>query len=168
MKRYSLRSDLAKSDMGRAIALGIALGIVLGIVIEAYFTPIVETAHAEETIVLIVPEEVIIEVVFDWDIARVKEEIVKMFPEDSATALKIAACESGFRMIQSNHILSYGREESFGYFQVHARAWEKTAIRLGLEDYKTNPRQNLEMARYIYDSAGKRWNPWMCYTKKMI
>ena len=168
MKRYSLRADLARSDMGRAMAIGIALGIVLGIVIKAYFTPIVETVYAEETIVLIVPEEVIIEVVFDWDITRVKEEIVKMFPEDSATALKIAACESGFRMIQSNHVLSYGREESFGYFQVHARAWEKTAIRLGLEDYKTNPRQNLEMARYIYDNAGKRWTPWMCFTKKMI
>jgi hypothetical protein len=54
----------------------------------------------------------------------------------------------------------YGREESFGIFQVHARAWEHVAVELGL-DYKNNVRDNIAMARYIYEQHG--FAPWTCY-----
>jgi len=59
----------------------------------------------------------------------------------------------------------YGREESFGIFQIHARAWESEAVRIGLGGYKTDIEQNIKMARHIYDSGGKSWRPWTCYTQ---
>lgn len=146
--------------------IGAGIGIVVGLVIDAYFTPIVETAHAEpveETQYEIVLLEV--ETTEEYIIKRIKQT----FPEDSETAVKVARCESGLRVeIQSQHQLSYGQERSFGLFQIHAPDHEATAKRLGYGDYKTDLDQNLLMARYIYESAGKRWTPWSCYTKKMI
>lgn len=144
--------------------VGIGLGIVLGIVIDAYFTPVVEVAQAEE---VITPEVVMIEVetTEEYIIKRIKQT----FPEDSETAIKIARCESGLRVeIQSQHQLSYGQERSFGLFQIHAPDHEATAQRLGYEDYKTDLEDNLAMARYIYEQSGKKWTAWSCYTKKMI
>lgn len=113
------------------------------------------------------PAIVLLEVVYTQeDIIR---KIKEVFPEDPETAVKIARCESGLRIeVQSGHTLSYGREQSFGLFQVHAPHWEKTAKQLGYEDYRTNLDHNLSLARYIYDSAGKKWTPWSCFTKKMI
>lgn len=63
-------------------------------------------------------------------------------------------------MVQSNHIQPYGREESYGIFQIHARAWEATAQQLGYGDYKTNVESNILMARYIYEVSG--WGAWTC------
>lgn len=145
--------------------VGIALGIVLGIFIDVYMTPVAEKAHAEITEV--VPVEVQIEVTYTTeDIVR---KIKETFPEDPETAVKIARCESGLNIeVQSQHILSYGQERSFGLFQIHEPAHHKTALRLGYENYQTDIDDNLAMARHIYDSAGKRWTAWSCYTKKMI
>lgn len=64
-------------------------------------------------------------------------------------------------MVQSKNTLSYGREQSFGIFQIHAKDWEQTAIKLGLPDYKTNVEQNLKMARHVYEVQG--WDAWTCY-----
>ena len=95
--------------------------------------------------------------------------MVDTFPEAPQTALAIVACESGFETdIQSRHILDYGREESFGLFQIHSRVHHETALRLGLPDYKTDPEQNAKMARYIYESAGHSFQPWTCYSKNLI
>jgi hypothetical protein len=91
--------------------------------------------------------------------------IIETFPEAPRTALAVAECESNLLMVQSNHIQSYGREESFGIFQVHARAWDTEAKRLGL-DYINDVRDNIKMARHIYDHHG--WQPWTCYSKNMI
>jgi hypothetical protein len=91
------------------------------------------------------------------------------FPERPRTALAIVACESGFEIdVRSKHILSYGREESYGLFQIHARVHHETAMRLGLTEYKTDPEQNAKMARYIYESAGHSFQPWTCYSKNLI
>ena len=62
-------------------------------------------------------------------------------------------------MVQSRHMQPYGREESFGIFQIHARAWDGVAKELGL-DYINNVRDNIKMARYIYDQVG--WGAWTC------
>ena len=85
--------------------------------------------------------------------------IHETFPESPRTALAVAECESSLRMVQSNHIQPYGREESFGVFQVHARAWEEDAKQLGL-DYKNDVRDNIAMARYVYEQSG--WGAWTC------
>lgn len=93
-------------------------------------------------------------------------EIRNTFPEDPSTALAVAACESGYQMIQSRHIQPYGRERSFGIFQIHEPDWHDTAIRLGYPDYQTDVEQNLQMARYIYEQSG--WRAWSCYTKNQL
>lgn len=102
-----------------------------------------------------------------------KEDIIKKieraFPESPVIAVKIAKCESGLNpKIQSQHILSYGQERSFGLFQIHEPAWDKTAKKLGLDNYQTDVEENIAMARYIYEQSGKRWSAWSCFTKNMI
>jgi hypothetical protein len=164
-----LRRQLKESDSlfdGTLIAAGIGIGIIFGIVIHVYFTPVVETVHAEEQAV-IEPVEVILEVTYT------KEDIIRRieaaFPEDAKTAVKIAKCESGLRpVIQSQHTLSYGQEKSYGLFQIHAPDWHHVALHLGYTEYRTSVEENIKMARYIYELAGKKWTPWSCYTKGMI
>lgn len=134
-----------------------------------YFSPVVEVAQAETIVIEEKPQEVLIEVVYNWSEERIIEEIKKAFPEDPKTAVAIAKCESGLIVdIQSRHQLSYGREESYGLFQLHAKAWDKKAKELGYGDYRTSPRDNIDMARWIYVQSGKKWTPWSCWTKKMI
>lgn len=114
-----------------------------------------------------VPVPVIIRI--NWTPARIEQEIRKTFPETPDLAVRVARCESGLVAdIQSQHTLSYGQERSFGIFQVHEPDWGKTAARLGFENWRTDPGENIKLARHIYEQAGKRWTPWSCYTKKMI
>ncbi len=119
--------------------------------VEAYQAPEVEE-----------PKEVRIEVIYNWDTDRIKQEIKATFPEDPYMAVKIARCESNFKMVQSNHIQPYGREESFGIFQIHARAWHDVAVTLGYENYQTDIKDNLAMARHIYEVSGNSFKPWTC------
>jgi len=143
-------------------------GILTGLFIDwsltnAYTATVYANDDVEE------PQEVKIRVVIDWSRERIIEEIRNTFPEDPDTAVRIAKCESGLVAdIQSQHILSYGQERSFGVMQVHEPVWKHHADRLGLPNWRTDPGENLKLARFIYESAGKRWTPWSCYTKKMI
>lgn len=162
-----LRKQLNSSEhLLEACAIGVAIGIVFGIVMSVYFTPVVETAHAEEVVEVVeAPVEVMIEIAYTREeiIRRIKET----FPETPDTAIAIAKCESGLKIdIQSNHTLSYGRELSFGLFQIHAPAWEKRAKALGYDNYRDDLEDNLAMARYIYVQSGYSWRPWSCL--KMI
>lgn len=63
-------------------------------------------------------------------------------------------------------MLDYGREQSFGLFQIHAKVWDDRAHELGYPNYKDTVEDNLAMARHIYDNQG--WQPWTCYTNNMI
>ena len=156
------------------VAVGVALGIILGLLIEVHRAEgvqdvhIVNVAEASST-----PQEVRIVVEVDWTRERIEQEIRNVFPEDPDTAVRIAKCESGLVAdIQSRHQLSYGREESFGIFQIHAKDHQVTAEQLGLDNYKTDPGENIALARHLYDDSkiikGDGWLPWTCYTKKMI
>lgn len=114
-----------------------------------------------------VGKEVRIEVRVNWTQERIEQEIRSVFPNDPDVAVRVAKCESGLDAdIQSHHQLSYGRERSFGVFQIHEPDWGKKAIELGFDEWKTNPAHNIAMARYIYNQAGG-WSPWTCYKKKM-
>lgn len=118
---------------------------------------------------VVAPEVVMIEVQIDWTRERIIQEIVETFPESPDTAVAIAKCESGLiANVQSGHTWRGEQERSFGIFQIHSDSWHSTALRLGYENYRTDPEDNIKMARYIYDNAGKRWTDWSCYTKKMI
>lgn len=153
----------------KVIVLAMGAGIICGIFIDAYIQynaqPIIYVAEASE----IEPREVRIEVKIDWTTERIEKEIRDTFPEDPDTAVKIAKCESGLHPdIQSRHVLYYGQEKSFGLFQIHKPDWHTTALRLGYDNYQTEVQDNIKMARYIYEHAGKKWTDWSCYNKGMI
>lgn len=153
------------------IGIGLLGGIVLGILIDIKSQPIViiNEVEAKEVEESIYPREVKIEAVIDWTPDRIEKEIRDTFPEDPDTAVKIAKCESGLNAdIQSYHYNNGHREQSFGIFQIHSPSWDKKAQKLDLEDYRTDVADNIKMARYIYDNAGRKWTDWSCYTKKMI
>lgn len=144
------------------IAGAVLAGILTGLFIQISLdSATVVQAKSEE--VIEEPEEVRIEVVIDWTKERIEEEIRTVFHEEPNTAVAIAKCESGLKAdIQSHHILSYGREQSFGVFQIHAKDHEGTANRLGLEDYRTDVKDNVQMARFLYDNRGN-FNDWTCF-----
>lgn len=152
--------------------VGISFGGIvakLGEPISYLKTNVVEAKEIEILTDTIQKQREIVLLEIDWTKEAIEKKIRETFPEDPETAIKIAKCESGLVAdIQSHHTLSYGREESFGIFQIHARAWDKKAKELGFWEYKSDVMDNLNMARFIYDSAGKRWSPWSCFTKKMI
>jgi hypothetical protein len=147
---------------------GVFTGAVLhGLTTDYDGSELVHTAEAAATTTE--PREVRIEVRINWDKERIEKEVRETFKEDPETAVKIAKCESGLKAdIQSRHVLKYGQERSFGVFQIHEPDWHKTAVRLGYDEYKTNPAHNIKMARHIYDAAGKKWTDWSCFNKKMI
>lgn len=118
--------------------------------------------EAEQEVSIEEPKTVLIEVKIDWNQDRIIQEIVETFPEDPQTALAIAKCESG---LNPNAV---GPTNDFGLMQIHSPSWNNAAISLGLDEYKTDPIQNLQMARYIYDNAGKQFTDWVCFTKGMI
>lgn len=170
------RLRVPASRWERIICLSILGGILLGISVNVWKANEAHYAYAKEEIVW--PEfetEVKIRVHIDWTEERIEKEIRDTFPEDAETAIKVARCENGWSEkrgykadIQSGHVLSYGQEQSFGIFQIHAPDWHKTALRLGYDNYQTDPGDNIKMARYIYDNAGKKWRDWTCFSKKMI
>jgi soluble lytic murein transglycosylase-like protein len=150
----------------------VLLGFFLGFTLLAYQDTMSTKAQAEEIIAVEqpLPREVRIEVKINWTRERIEREIRETFPESPETALKIAKCESGFDPdIQSHHIGKDGKQEpSYGIFQIHSPSWHARAKKLGLEDYRTDPGDNIKMARHIFDGAGKKWTDWSCYTKRMI
>ena len=113
-----------RSIVGAAIISSIPLAICVDIFIQHAGAPteyIAETAHAEE--IEEVEKPVVIEEVIVWDKARIDREIEEQaakYGTSAATLKRIVKCESGYVTdIQSNHVLKYGREQSFGLAQIH-------------------------------------------------
>ncbi len=154
----------------KVMTLGVLLGILAGISLDGITNKHMIVQEVQAEVVQPEPIEVQIEVVYNWDKDKIISEIEKAFPEDPKTAVAIAKCESGLKVdIQSHHIGKDGKQErSFSLFQIHEPSWDKVATRLGYGDYKTSPRDNIDMARYIYVQSGKKWGAWSCYTKRMI
>ena len=149
------------------MVVGIALGVILhGLTTDYNGSELIHTAQAATTTPI--AKEVRIAVEIEWTRERIIKEIRDTFPETPDLAVKIAKCESNLIAdIQSGHTLSYGRERSFGIFQAHEPVWGKYADR-HFPDWRTDPADNIALARYIYDQSGKTWTAWSCYTKKMI
>lgn len=158
------------------VGWGVTLGVITGVGIFVSQPHLVDYVQAESTIeveqVEPEPQVVRIKVVYNWTPERIEQEIREVFHEKPNTAVAIFKCESGGVLVpevQSNHILSYGREQSFGPLQIHAPDHERTAKRLGFEDYRTNPKSNILLGRYIYDQrikhGGYPFQDWTCYNQ---
>jgi hypothetical protein len=139
--------------------------MVAGILVALFVDMSIQNAsvvEAKNEQIIKVPKEVRIEVLYNSK-ESIERHIREVFHEEPNTAVAIAKCESGLVAdIQSHHTLSYGREESFGIFQIHAKDHDNTAKRLGLENYRASVEDNVAMARFLYDNRGN-FNDWSCY-----
>ncbi len=148
------------------VCLSILGGIFTGLYMDKkdlnpWAGPIIYTAEAASEPLQDKPKEVRIKVVYSKE--GIERLIRETFHEAPNTAVAIAKCESGLNKdIQSHFILSYGREQSFGIFQIHAKDWDAKAKKLGYGDYKTDVEDNIKMARYLYESRGN-FKDWSCY-----
>jgi hypothetical protein len=155
---------LRRSDnLEEAVALGVVLGIVFGIVIHVYFTPFVEEVHAEEQAV-IEPVEVILEVSYTKeDIKRIIKEKADKYGVSYERMSVTVNCESGYKHdIQSHHILSYGRELSFGAAQWHIPSKNRDANGVVItKEMALDPYQALDAMAYHFSIGNARI--WTCY-----
>jgi len=79
-------------------------------------------------------------------------------------------------MVQSNHVYSStnaprgfsqgDREQSFCWWQIHEPVHREMIERNGLQDYRTNVRSCMRVARIVYDQAGS-FSPWTEYHKML-
>lgn len=107
--------------------------------------------------------EVVVQIEVEYSKEGIERLIRETFIEEPNTAVAIAKCESGLDAdIQSHFTLSYGREQSFGVFQIHAKDWDNKAKKLGYGDYRTDVEDNVNMARFLYNSRGN-FKDWSCY-----
>lgn len=142
------------------------IAVLLGVATNVAGAPVVYDAAV--TVGEPQPNEIVLEVNIEWTPKRIEDEIRKTFPENPNLAVAVALCESGLNpVVQSGNTLSYGREQSWGVFQIHAKDHHETAVRLGLSEYKSNPADNIAMARIIYDNrlerGGYAFQDWTCY-----
>jgi len=121
--------------------------------VEVIHEPVVEEQVEE-------PREVLIRV--EYTTEGIKRLIRETFPEDAETALKIAACESGYNPEAYNPT---NNSHDRGIFQISDKYHKKTWTEMGYTDMH-DVKQNIEYARVLYEESG--WNHWVCYTRKMI
>lgn len=96
-------------------------------------------------------KEIQIEVTYSEE--RIKDMIKDTFPENPTLALEVFACESGLNQD------AVGPTQDYGIAQIHEPSWNATAKELGL-DYKNDAKDNLAMARHVYEQQG--WDAWVC------
>jgi hypothetical protein len=162
-----LGKQLRNSDSlydGSLVGWGIGLGIVVGIVIDAYFTPIAETAQAEGRVEIVEPVEVIVEVTYTReDIKRIIKEKADKYGVSYERMSVTVNCESGYKHdIQSHHILSYGREESFGVAQFHIPSRNRDAHGVVItKEMALDPEQALDAMAYHFSIGNAKI--WTCY-----
>ena len=144
------------------MGVGLAGGIVIGLSLDIYLKHVNKAEAKEEVVATTTPKVVEIKVIYSSE-ESIERLIRETFPEQPELAVAIARCESGLVPdIQSHHMQEYGRERSFGLFQVHEPDWADDAERLGLDDWRTDVEENVKLARYIYEKAGKSFRPWSC------
>lgn len=133
--------------------------IIVGIIIDVRVKEMFPAPPQAETVIVPAKKEVPIEVTYSRE--RIVELIKETFPEAPNTATAVFMCESGLNP------KAKGPTSDYGIAQVHSPSWDREAKRLGYKEYRTDVKENLAMARHIYEDAGKSFSPWVCYTKGM-
>ncbi len=130
--------------------------------------PIAETEVIEVKKV-VQAQEVLLEVVVQWTPERIEQEVRNTFPEAPERALAIFMCESGKdtdgdgkKELQPTAV---SPTHDYGITQINRATWHTTAIEMGLTEYQTDIKQNLQMARFVYEDSKKSFAPWVCSRK---
>lgn len=142
---------------------GILLGIAIDVISKPHVFEVVRTVEAAE--IVVEPEEVKVEIVYNWTQERIIEEINKVFP-DAPIMLKVAKCEGvvdGKLDIKAYNPTNNSHDK--GIFQISELHHGKRIKQLGFDMY--NPIDNLKFARILYDESGLA--PWIwskpCWSK---
>jgi hypothetical protein len=165
--KYSLKEDINTARLDTCIAVGAAIGIFLGIGLHVHQTPdfFTEVAHAE-TIVIeeVKPAEVLLEVTYTKEeIKRIIKEKADKYGVSYERMSVTVNCESGYKHdIQSHHILSYGREESWGVSQFHLPSKNRDANGIVItKEMALDPYQALDAMAYHFSIGNAKM--WTCY-----
>ena len=97
------------------------------------------------------------------DPANVKKLIRETFPEDPATAIAIAHCESGLKPNAYNPKNNNGSTDG-GLWQINS-VHDARLQRLGLDKY--DPEDATKFARMLYEENGG-WMDWVCFTHNKL
>jgi hypothetical protein len=98
-----------------------------------------------------------------------EQRVQIVFGDKADIMLAIAECESGQEQFDSDGTTKNSPTNDWGFMQINATSWDKEAKRLGL-DYKGSVKDNIEMAKYIYNKQGLRaWSTYKngCYKKHL-
>ena len=136
------------------------LGVmVLSIILDTKIAEAYKVEEVQAVVTVIEPQTIQIEITYSE--TRIKELIRETFKEDPVTALKVAACESGYNP-DATHKNNDGTTDK-GIFQLNS-VHKKELARLGLDP--TDVKDNIKYAHMLYKQEG--WKPWACVTRKMI
>lgn len=144
----------------RMLFLGTIGVILFGFVFEVLNTESQVVVHVAEAHVEPEPKEVLVEVVYDWSQERIEQEIRTAADKYGVSYDRMyhtIECESGFDIdIQSQHILSYGQELSFGLSQIHLPDHPSVSY----ED-AVNPVFAIDFMAKAFSQGNAKW--WTCY-----
>lgn len=128
-----------------------------------------ETVHAEVQEVVVEPEEVLVEVVYTKeDIKRIAKEKAAKYGVSFEQMDTTIRCESGYKHdIQSHHILSYGRELSFGVAQWHIPSKNRDAHgNIITKEMALDPNIALDAMAYHFSIGNAKI--WTCWRMKYM
>lgn len=115
------------------------------------------------------PKKVQLEIVVNWTPQRIIQEVKTTFPENPDRAVTVFMCESGRDTdgdgVKELQPKAVSPTNDFGIAQINRTTWHWTALSMGLDEYQTDVKQNLAMARHIYEEAGNSFSPWTCNRK---
>lgn len=151
------------------IVLSIVAGIAITIGVHALVAYAEEMAVEPAVVVEEVkpePKPVKIRTYINWTEERIKEEVWKRaekyntYPE---RMWKVIICESQLDIdVQSHHILSYGREQSYGLAQFHLPSKNKTAEgKVITKEMALDPEIALDAMAYHFSIGNAKL--WTCY-----
>jgi len=162
--KSSLHECLSKPrTLSRVGLVWVIIATLLGgILVDIQIAEAYEYTEVEAITVVVPPKkEVRIEVVYNWDKARIEQEVMKAFP-DAPIMLKVMRCEGGYDIDAYNPTNGSGDK---GLFQISTLHHGKRVKALGLD--MNNPSDNIKYAKMLYDEQGLE--PWKwskhCWSK---
>ena len=149
--------------MGFAVIAGVVLGILIDMM-QVRNVPIVYVAEAKEVVVKEDAPQIVIKI--DWTKERIEKEIRTAADKYGVSYDKMyytIKCESGFNIkIRSQHILSYGQEDSWGLAQFHLPSRNRDASgKVITKEMALDPAQALDAMAFHFSKGNAR--AWTCH-----
>ncbi len=152
----------------QVVALGVLLGILAGISLDIATgdKQVIAEAKAEELVVVVEPQEVMIEIRYDWSQERIEQQIRSTFIEEPDKAVRVAKCEGIVNgKLDPKAFNHTNNSNDTGIFQISEKYHGQEVKRQGLD--MENVIDNINYAHQLYKKNG--WNDWVwskhCWNK---